>query len=278
MSQIHSTISLSSSFHSIINNALKAYEKRTKNNLLFHPLAEQLQTCNSPGAILQVLQQQVEKVNRSQTGDEMLTKWLDPTVKVLYAFTEALGEGVGLVCFKVVFSITICTLMFFWAGFLTCKSDLCGSGRPPFGVYPHSLYLRTGDLKSTSQAVKDVRASHGTIIDVFERMECFFLRLETYIEVQPTTEMRDIIIKIMVEVLSILAIVTKEVNRYRMSGFFQYNWSYCPQLNYCLFRKLSEKAVRKRRYRGRSEEAGYSDTRGGSDGYDAGAEGHSLCR
>ena len=75
---------------------------------------------------------------------------------------------------------------------------------------------------STSQAVRDVRASHGTIIDIFERMEYFFLRLETHIEVQPTTEMRDIIIKIMVEVFSILAIATKEINRYRMSGFLLY--------------------------------------------------------
>jgi hypothetical protein len=45
------------------------------------------------------------------------------------------------------------------------------------------------------------------------------LRLETYIEVEPTSEMRDIIIKIMVEVLSILAIATKEINRHSMSGF-----------------------------------------------------------
>jgi hypothetical protein len=72
---------------------------------------------------------------------------------------------------------------------------------------------------SAFQAVRDVRASHSAIIEIFERMECFFLRLETYIEVQPTTEMRDIIIKIMVEVLSILAIVTKEIKQYRMSEF-----------------------------------------------------------
>jgi hypothetical protein len=98
MSRIHNTSS-SSSFNSIIYNALEAYGKRTKKNLLSHPLAEQLQTCNSPGAILLVLQQQVQEINQSQSGDEMLTKWLDPTVKVLYAFTEALGEGVSLVCF-----------------------------------------------------------------------------------------------------------------------------------------------------------------------------------
>ena len=105
MSRIQSTVSSSSSFNSIIYHALEVYEKRAKKNLLSHPLAEQLQTCNSPGAILQVLQQQVLKINQSQSGDEMLTKWLDPTVKVLYAFTEALGEGVGLVCFKTCFPL-----------------------------------------------------------------------------------------------------------------------------------------------------------------------------
>jgi hypothetical protein len=102
MSSTHTTSS-SSSFHSIIINALEEYEGRTKKNLRSHPLAEQLQTCSSPGAILLVLQQQVRETNQSQSGDEMLTKWLDSTVKVLYAFTEALGEGVSLVCPKCIF-------------------------------------------------------------------------------------------------------------------------------------------------------------------------------
>ncbi|KAI0272949.1 hypothetical protein BGY98DRAFT_1000347, partial [Russula aff. rugulosa BPL654] len=52
-------------------------------------------------------------------------------------------------------------------------------------------------------------------------MESFFLRLETYIEVQPTTEMMDLIIKIIVEMLSILAIATKEINRYRMKKYMR---------------------------------------------------------
>ena len=109
------------------------------------------------------------------------------------------------------------------AGFSTCKSDLCGCRRPPFSVYSHSLYLRTGSLMSMPQAVKDVGESRSTIIDIFEHMESFFLRLETYVEVQPTTEMRDIIIKILVEVLSILAMATKEIKRYRISGLFLFN-------------------------------------------------------
>ena len=99
MSRAHNATSSSSSFHPILKNALNAYEKRTKKKLLSHPLAEQLQSCYSPGDILLMFQQQVQEINQSQSGDEMLTKWLDPTVKVLYSFTEILGEGVGLVCF-----------------------------------------------------------------------------------------------------------------------------------------------------------------------------------
>jgi hypothetical protein len=63
----------------------------------------------------------------------------------------------------------------------------------------------------------DVRASQDTLIDVFERVENIFRRLETYAEVPPTAEMMDIIMKIMVAVLSILAIATKETKQGRTS-------------------------------------------------------------
>ncbi len=47
----------------------------------------------------------------------------------------------------------------------------------------------------------------------------FFRRLEIYTEVPPTTEMMDIIIQIMVEVLSILGIATKEIKQGRLSEY-----------------------------------------------------------
>ena len=88
----------SHNFQLLFNNALKAYEKRTNNDLLAHPLAAQLQTCNSPATILAVLHQQIRHLNQSRTADEKWTRWLDPTVNVLYALSGTLGEGVGLVC------------------------------------------------------------------------------------------------------------------------------------------------------------------------------------
>ncbi len=97
MSPIHTSAALSSSFQLLINNALEAYKQRTKKNLLTHPLAERLQACDSPSAILLVLRQQVQEINQY----DRLTKWLDPTVNVLYALSAKLGEGIGLVGFDI---------------------------------------------------------------------------------------------------------------------------------------------------------------------------------
>ena len=69
----------------------------------------------------------------------------------------------------------------------------------------------------------DVRASHDTLINIFDRIENFFHRLVIYTEVAPTPEMTDIIVKIMVEVLSILGIATKEIRQSRTSEYFLTN-------------------------------------------------------
>ena len=97
MSHTHPASPSSTNFQLIFDNALKAYEKDTKNDILLHPLAAELQACRSPGSILAVLQQQVQELDQSRTSDERLTKWLEPTVNVLYAFSETIGEGVSLV-------------------------------------------------------------------------------------------------------------------------------------------------------------------------------------
>ena len=68
-----------------------------------------------------------------------------------------------------------------------------------------------------SQAVNDASASQVKLIELFNRIEHFFRRLEIYIGVTPTTAMTDVVIEIMLEVLAILAVATKEVKRGRFS-------------------------------------------------------------
>jgi hypothetical protein len=178
---------------------------------------------HSPSAVLLVLQQQVQQLDQSRTSDQRLSKWLDPTVNVLYAFSATLGEGVGLVSFS-----TRTRLRFshsYFAGILTSQGDICGSRRPAVGVYLHPLNFSHGAIvTSRYQAAKDVRASQDTLIDIFERMENLFQRLEIYTEVTPTTEMMEMIVKIMVEMLTILAIATKEINDGRTSESFMHKY------------------------------------------------------
>ena len=75
--------------------------------------------------------------------------------------------------------------------------------------------------------MKDVRAGQDTLVDIFERIGMFFRRLEVYIELRPTTEMMDIIIQIMVEVISILGITTKEIKQGRLSEYLLYKYDKC---------------------------------------------------
>ncbi len=57
------------------------------------------------------------------------------------------------------------------------------------------------------------------MVDLFERIEFFFKRLEVYTEVTPTAAMTDIITKIMMEVLTVFGIATKEIKQGRGSEF-----------------------------------------------------------
>jgi hypothetical protein len=51
------------------------------------------------------------------------------------------------------------------------------------------------------------------LVDLFSQIEKFFKRLELYTEVQPPAAIMSIIVEIMVEVLAILAIATRRLNK-----------------------------------------------------------------
>jgi hypothetical protein len=99
MSQVPSTSTASTNFEAIFSTALKAYKKQTKKDIASHPLATELKSCDSSSAIIAILRAQVQNFDQSQGGDdsEMWTKWLDPTVNVLFAFSATLGNSVGVV-------------------------------------------------------------------------------------------------------------------------------------------------------------------------------------
>jgi hypothetical protein len=65
--------------------------------------------------------------------------------------------------------------------------------------------------------VKDVIASYETLINLFERTQYFVQRLNHYITVSLTPEMMELLAKILAQVLSVLALSTKEMKDRRIS-------------------------------------------------------------
>ncbi|KAH9015495.1 hypothetical protein EDB85DRAFT_2280301, partial [Lactarius pseudohatsudake] len=126
-----------------------------------------------------MLRAQAQAFDQSQIAREELTKWLDPTVNVLYAFSAALGEGIGLT-------------------FPPAKAIFAGIG----------VLLQAVRTSALAKMLCRPVWPHGIL----------FMRLQKYIDIRPTAAMTDIIVKIMVEVISVLGIVTKEIRQDNVDG------------------------------------------------------------
>ena len=70
----------------------------------------------------------------------------------------------------------------------------------------------------SAQAVKDVIASYETVVNLFERIHFFLQRLNRYTAISLTPDMTLLLGKIMAQVLSVLALSTKEMKERRISG------------------------------------------------------------
>ena len=127
MSQAPAATTSTSNYQAIFDGALEAYRKKTKKDPLFHPLFSKLQTCNSPDAVLTLLRDQIVVTNPSRSpssDDDGLIKWLNPTVHVLYTFSEAIGAGISLVSKSALRSASSKSYIRCYTGISTCGSDL----------------------------------------------------------------------------------------------------------------------------------------------------------
>ncbi|KAH9033929.1 hypothetical protein EDB85DRAFT_2289280 [Lactarius pseudohatsudake] len=176
-SSLQASSSSTPNFQPIFEKVLKDYKKKTGIDLAAHPLAAEINACNSSESILAVLQGKANELNRFRSSDDRLTKWLKPTVNILNALSVTLGEGTGL-------------------AFLPTRIILSGIG----------ILL---------VAAKSTVTSRDVLVELFDRIESLFRHLETYTEVPPTQARMDVLVKIMAEVLLIFATATKGVKERR---------------------------------------------------------------
>ena len=89
------TLSESSAFESLFQSALEEYEKVTGINLVRHPLAAQLERCNSVESVTQAIQDQAEAFCKFREGNHEAITVLKHTVRALHALS-----AIDLVCRK----------------------------------------------------------------------------------------------------------------------------------------------------------------------------------
>jgi hypothetical protein len=90
---------MSSDFKSILDaalsEALSEYKRKTGKDLFDHPLATQVQQCDSVLAIKAIFRGQAEAFQQFRDGDQRLMKRISSVVDVLHKFS---GDIVATVC------------------------------------------------------------------------------------------------------------------------------------------------------------------------------------
>lgn len=97
MSETHSPVNSPSNYLPIFDSALEAYKKKTGKDLTSDPLLCRLETCQSPDNILVILREHISGFDHPPDNSDGLTKFLNPTVNVLYTFSTIMGASPGLV-------------------------------------------------------------------------------------------------------------------------------------------------------------------------------------
>ena len=159
------SISLSP-FHLSFSKAILTYNKRTKNNLLFHPLASLFQSCSDPALALSLLQRHAQVFSQPRISDEQLKSLLNPTLIGLFVISSSYDEGVGLVIPDVCFFST-CILLngIFFKGLSPEKAILVAIGiLLSVRIFLDSLYraIVTENSFRTHRRVAPVRTGSST--------------------------------------------------------------------------------------------------------------------
>ena len=205
-----------SNLRSILDEASAQYKELTGRDLATHPFAAKFDNWDSVDAVLDVFQDQARKFNEVRKGNEKLMEWLRPMVQVSVSISASLGNVLSTVGFKYLCPLHRCTLTPISQPFPPAQAVFTGiSVLLSVSVFLNSLLL--GHITLDSQAAVGVVASYEVLVNLFESVHYFLLRLKIYTDIPLTTELTEILGKIMAEIIFILALGTKEFMRKSIS-------------------------------------------------------------
>ncbi|KAF8269005.1 hypothetical protein EI94DRAFT_1052518 [Lactarius quietus] len=166
----------------LILDAVDKYAEETGINLNENPFTDKVKGCDSPSAVLVLLQENLKAFKDYRDKNRKFIECMNPIVKFVHTFSGILGEAAGLMPFQ-----------------------------------PAKLIFVGIDILFT--AADGVSASYDALLELFECIGNFLKRLHVYTEISLDPLMTDIVAKIMVELISILAIAKKQISRGRLKQF-----------------------------------------------------------
>ena len=111
------------------------------------------------------------------------------------------------------------------------------------------------------QAAKGIMTNCDALVDLLESVEHFLSRLDIYTRIPPTPAVDEIVVKILVELISTLGLVTEELKQRRSSEFVWPTFYLCSARRSQVCQELFQAAG----HRGCARETGPAHARRGSD-------------
>ncbi|KAH9957847.1 hypothetical protein BGW80DRAFT_187664 [Lactifluus volemus] len=186
-----------STLQSLLEDAVEQYQTKVGASLIEHQLAIRLRSCDTIESINEVLEEQVQGFPKSLGNDRhsKMMKSILRTVQVLHTVFTGSGTVLGGL-----------------EGAIQAGHGVASVSIPPVKL----IFSAIGILLA---AVKDVNASYDLLFELFESLGDFIQRLDIYIQASPPMAVRRVAVKIIVEMLSTLALATEQIKQARLKKF-----------------------------------------------------------
>jgi len=173
--------STTSTFQEIWKKALDEYKGHTGESLEIHALYGKLKGGASVDNIMLVLHDQIRDFTEFRECRVALVKRLKPLVSIVLLLSDTLGQGISLTF-------------------------------PPAGT----IFAGIGVLLG---AINDVSDSFDGLVDLFDRIGNFLVRLNKFTQFACSVELKAILAKTLAQVIVIFGIATKQISRGRLKKY-----------------------------------------------------------
>ena len=206
-------------FQDLFDAALREYGQKTGKDIATDPLAARFLDCDSCEAVLDILEEQARAFDQFRKGDwkVQLMRRLKPSVYILLELStsDVFVEGISPVRLRRS-DHPLRKFIILRTDISTSEGNICWCWSPTRSMY---LFLSSVHKLDTHilKAAKGVSTSYDALIELFECFEHFLGRLRFLTEIP--LSVGEILVKIMVELLKVLALATQQIKQGRFSKF-----------------------------------------------------------